>query len=125
MTSNIWGTKFKIHGLATSVPANLGQVTYKTSLLHLQPRQMTLVMTELRDDFPVGPDPTFNPNLFSEDEEEAAQTEDRSRAVRGSIDNCPPIAPMSPRGNVLSKQKCSYLLPDQGVRRIGEFISVY
>ncbi|XP_034116372.1 tubby-related protein 4 isoform X1 [Drosophila albomicans] len=70
VTSNIWGTKFKIHGLAKTVPANLGQVTYKTSLLHLQPRQMTLVITELRDDFPPGPDPSFNPNLFSEDEEE-------------------------------------------------------
>lgn len=70
VTSNIWGTKFKIHGLAKTVPANLGQVTYKTSLLHLQPRQMTLVITELRDDFPLGPDPSFNPNLFSEDEDE-------------------------------------------------------
>lgn len=71
VTSNIWGTKFKIHGLTkTSLPANLGQVTYKTSLLHLQPRQMTLVITELRDDFPVGPDPNFNPNIFSEDEDE-------------------------------------------------------
>lgn len=54
VTSNIWGTKFKFHGLADSVPANLGQVTYRTSLLHLQPRQMTLVMTELRDDLPSG-----------------------------------------------------------------------
>lgn len=71
VTSNIWGTKFKIHGLTkTSLPANLGQVTYKTSLLHLQPRQMTLVITELRDDFPCGPDPNFNPNIFSEDEDE-------------------------------------------------------
>uniref|UniRef100_A0A182UNV5 SOCS box domain-containing protein n=1 Tax=Anopheles merus TaxID=30066 RepID=A0A182UNV5_ANOME len=42
VTSNIWGTKFKIHGLAKTLPANLGQVTYKTSLLHLQPRQMKL-----------------------------------------------------------------------------------
>ncbi|KAJ8984756.1 hypothetical protein NQ317_005021 [Molorchus minor] len=119
VTSNIWGTKFKIHGLASSIPENLGQVTYKTSLLHLQPRQMTLVMTELRDDFPVGPDPTFNPNLFSEDEEEQVPVDDRSRnPLRGPIDNCPPIAPMSPRGNVLGKQKCSYLLPNNGVRRI-------
>lgn len=53
VTSNLWGTKFKIHGLAKTVPANLGQVTYKTSFLHLQPRQMTLVITELRDDFPL------------------------------------------------------------------------
>lgn len=52
VTSNLWGTKFKIHGLAKTVPANLGQVTYKTSFLHLQPRQMTLVITELRDDLP-------------------------------------------------------------------------
>ncbi|XP_035896313.1 uncharacterized protein LOC118505113 isoform X2 [Anopheles stephensi] len=70
VTSNIWGTKFKIHGLAKTLPANLGQVTYKTSLLHLQPRQMKLVITELRDDFPTGPDPNFNPNIFSEDEED-------------------------------------------------------
>lgn len=76
VTSNIWGTKFKMHGLAKNVPANLGQVTYKTSLLHLQPRQMTLMITELRDDYPVGPDPNFNPNIFSEDEEEVFQTND-------------------------------------------------
>ncbi|RZC42689.1 tubby-related protein 4, partial [Asbolus verrucosus] len=116
VTSNIWGTKFKIHGLATSVPANLGQVTYKTSLLHLQPRQMTLVMTELRDDFPVGPDPTFNPNLFSEDEEEPGQPDGKSKIPRVSIDNSPPIAPMSPRGTRLSKSKpqpaASYLAPE-------------
>ncbi|XP_060801858.1 tubby-related protein 4 [Amyelois transitella] len=76
VTSNIWGTKFKMHGLAKNVPANLGQVTYKTSLLHLQPRQMTLMITELRDDYPVGPDPNFNPNIFSEDEEEVFQSMD-------------------------------------------------
>ncbi|XP_041971017.1 tubby-related protein 4 isoform X2 [Aricia agestis] len=78
VTSNIWGTKFKMHGLAKNVPANLGQVTYKTSLLHLQPRQMTLMITELRDDYPVGPDPNFNPNIFSEDEEDVFQPNDNS-----------------------------------------------
>ncbi|XP_045535008.1 tubby-related protein 4 [Papilio machaon] len=78
VTSNIWGTKFKMHGLAKNVPANLGQVTYKTSLLHLQPRQMTLMITELRDDYPVDPDPNFNPNIFSEDEEEVFQSNDSS-----------------------------------------------
>ncbi|XP_015603782.1 tubby-related protein 4 [Cephus cinctus] len=101
VTSNIWGTKFKIHGLADSVPANLGQVTYRTSLLHLQPRQMTLVMTELRDDLPAGPDPTFNPNLFSEDEEEIFQ--EPPGTSRGPPETQPPpIAPMTPRNTRLS-----------------------
>ncbi|KAL1122277.1 hypothetical protein AAG570_003682 [Ranatra chinensis] len=45
VTSNIWGTKFRIHGISDSLATNLGQVTYKTSLLHLQPRQMTLLMS--------------------------------------------------------------------------------
>ncbi|KAH8311281.1 hypothetical protein KR044_005339 [Drosophila immigrans] len=129
VTSNIWGTKFKIHGLAKTVPANLGQVTYKTSLLHLQPRQMTLVITELRDDFPPGPDPSFNPNLFSEDEEEHHNYNHNHNAADASLPHvsvtnapsvdavaalkppimpprrlnegasAPPIAPMSPRPN--------------------------
>ncbi|XP_050293804.1 tubby-related protein 4 isoform X2 [Anthonomus grandis grandis] len=110
VTSNIWGTKFKIHGLAAVVPANLGQVTYKTSLLHLQPRQMTLVITELRDDFPIFPDPSFNPNLFSEDEEEqvVGQVDEKPKCSRMTIEGCPPIAPMSPRTSALNRQK-SYL----------------
>ncbi|XP_023288688.1 tubby-related protein 4 [Orussus abietinus] len=104
VTSNIWGTKFKIHGLADSVPANLGQVTYRTSLLHLQPRQMTLVMTELRDDLPAGPDPTFNPNLFSEDEEEAYQEpQGTSRSTPEA--QAPPIAPMTPRNTRLNSTR--------------------
>ncbi|XP_044002628.1 tubby-related protein 4 [Aphidius gifuensis] len=104
VTSNIWGTKFKIHGLTDSVPANLGQVTYRTSLLHLQPRQMTLVMTELRDDLPAGPDPSFNPNLFSEDEEEIFQ--EPQGASRSTQDvQPPPIAPMTPRNARLNTNR--------------------
>ncbi|XP_004533612.1 tubby-related protein 4 [Ceratitis capitata] len=131
VTSNIWGTKFKIHGLAKTVPANLGQITYKTSLLHLQPRQMTLVITELRDDFPSGPDPNFNPNIFSEDEDEAAllngsksngnnynantavnaealakATSATAAAHRRLNEMSPPIAPMSPRpSHLLARHK--------------------
>ncbi|CAG9857566.1 unnamed protein product [Phyllotreta striolata] len=101
VTSNIWGTKFKIHGLACSVPPNLGQVTYKTSLLHLQPRQMTLVMTELGDDFPILPDPNFNPNLFSEDEDEPADGDERKKDACG----CPPIAPIASRRPLVGKPK--------------------
>lgn len=52
MASNIWGTRFKITGLTQSLPAHLGQITYKTSLLHLQPRQMTLGVVDLRDSSP-------------------------------------------------------------------------
>jgi len=48
------------------LPDNLGQVTYKTSLLHLQPRQMTLVLMELRDDIFLSSDGCFS----HEDEEE-------------------------------------------------------
>ncbi|KAL3280347.1 hypothetical protein HHI36_017836 [Cryptolaemus montrouzieri] len=116
VTSNIWGTKFKIHGLPASTPANLGQITYKTSLLHLQPRQMTLIVTELRDDFPVGPDPTFNPNLFSEDEDDAPHSDEKNRLSRVPIDTSPPIAPILPRGSCVGKPKSqfnsSFLTPE-------------
>ncbi|XP_063619222.1 tubby-related protein 4 [Cydia splendana] len=84
VTSNIWGTKFKMHGLVKNVPANLGQVTYKTSLLHLQPRQMTLTIAELRDDQAPAPDPNFNPNIFSEDEEEVFPDRRKTLADRAN-----------------------------------------
>lgn len=69
---------------------------------------MTLVITELRDDFPLGPDPTFNPNIFSEDEEDQQQQKSpshkppHSKASRYHMNDhqsAPPIAPMSPRPN--------------------------
>lgn len=105
VNSNIWGTKFKIHGIAKNVPANLGQISYKTSLLHLQPRQMTVVVTELRDDSPGGPDPTFNPNIFSEDEEETPITPKRLNDVVTTI------APMSPRPSKFIPRNRSNLPP--------------
>ncbi|XP_006868518.1 PREDICTED: tubby-related protein 4 [Chrysochloris asiatica] len=75
VTSNIWGTKFKIVGLAAFLPTNLGAVIYKTSLLHLQPRQMTIYLPEVRK---ISMDyinlPVFNPNVFSEDEDDLPVT---------------------------------------------------
>jgi len=66
--SNIWGTKFKIHGIDISLPPLLGQISYKASLLHLQPRQMRLIVTEMREDLSLSYN--INNNKFSDDEED-------------------------------------------------------
>ncbi|CAF5097106.1 unnamed protein product, partial [Rotaria magnacalcarata] len=42
IAANIWGTRFKFYGHSNYLPDVLGSVTYKTSFLHLQPRQMTV-----------------------------------------------------------------------------------
>lgn len=63
---------------------------------------MSLVMTELSDDVPHAPDPSFNPKVFSEDEEEErnslmeknySQLSSGGPSGVGAI----PIAPMTPR----------------------------
>ncbi|XP_010790830.1 tubby-related protein 4-like, partial [Notothenia coriiceps] len=86
VTSNIWGTKFKIVGLAAFLPTNLGAVIYKTSLLHLQPRQMTIYLPEVRK---ISMDyinlPVFSPNVFSEDEDDLPVS-----GPAGSTDDNPP-----------------------------------
>lgn len=73
ITSNIWGTKFRIVGTASYLPEELGQVLYKTSLLHLQPRQMTVTVAELAcyDLQSYSRDPNFTPAGMSEDEDES------------------------------------------------------
>ncbi|XP_006757772.1 PREDICTED: tubby-related protein 4 [Myotis davidii] len=104
VTSNIWGTKFKIVGLAAFLPTNLGAVIYKTSLLHLQPRQMTIYLPEIRK---VSMDyvnlPVFNPNVFSEDEDDLPVT-----GASGVPENNPPctvnipIAPIHSSAQAMS-----------------------
>ncbi|CAF2467091.1 unnamed protein product [Rotaria sp. Silwood2] len=44
IAANIWGTRFKFYGHSNCLPEILGSVTYKTSFLHLQPRQMTVTV---------------------------------------------------------------------------------
>lgn len=46
--SNIWGTRFKFHG-HKYLPNFIGQIVYKTSLFHLQPRQMKITLEDLSD----------------------------------------------------------------------------
>uniref|UniRef100_A0A803VAY0 Tubby-related protein 4 n=1 Tax=Ficedula albicollis TaxID=59894 RepID=A0A803VAY0_FICAL len=89
VTSNIWGTKFKIVGLAAFLPTNLGAVIYKTSLLHLQPRQMTIYLPEVRK---ISMDyinmPVFNPNVFSEDEDDLPGKEELEGCCVPPLDLC-------------------------------------
>lgn len=44
--SNIWGTKFEFIG-QSYLPNSIGQIVYKTSLFHLQPRQMKITLDDL------------------------------------------------------------------------------
>lgn len=44
--SNLWGTRFKFIG-DRNLPSFTGQIVYKTSLFHLQPRQMTITLEDL------------------------------------------------------------------------------
>ena len=122
VTSNIWGTKFKILGLSSLMPSCLGTITYRTSVLHLQPRQMTLQIKELgsrrcstRSDL----------KLCSPAEEMGTfERDDGGDRTTGSpadfADSYVPIAPMTPRKNIRGQRRT--ISPDRK-RRLHHFSS--
>ncbi|XP_050392635.1 tubby-related protein 4 [Patella vulgata] len=77
VTSNIWGTKFQLIGVASYLPEFLGNVVYKTSLLHLQPRQMTITLTEVGGSSQaLSRDSNFTPAGAPEDDEDSSTFSD-------------------------------------------------
>ncbi|RUS90890.1 hypothetical protein EGW08_001397 [Elysia chlorotica] len=77
VTSNIWATKFQMTGASSSLPSCLGQVVYKTSLLRLQPRQMTVSIAEvLPARRTLSRDPNFSPAPVSDDEDSSLGASD-------------------------------------------------
>jgi len=113
ITSNIWGTKFKIHGLDISLPPLLGQISYKASLLHLQPRQMRLIVTELKDDMLLNSYQTYA-NSCSEDEDDTDKLTMEDEVLTAVTQKELPVVaprPISNRLSVADFQKAN--IPDQ------------
>ncbi|XP_067126103.1 tubby-related protein 4-like isoform X1 [Centruroides vittatus] len=101
ITSNIWGTKFKLLGLVPWLPSSLGTVTYRTSLLHLQPRQLKIVIKELcgpQINFSKSNNSSENRGLencttdFSDDEDEVG-----ALGISPAFNEGAPVAPMTPQ----------------------------
>ncbi|XP_065581676.1 tubby-related protein 4-like isoform X2 [Artemia franciscana] len=91
ITSNIWGTRFKLTGVSDSIPEELGQITYRTSLLHLQPRQMSLLVTVLD-----GVSSGLEPEILKPPDLKADPEENYEGNDYGIVEEIP-IAPMTPR----------------------------
>ncbi|KAI1308650.1 Tubby-related protein 4 [Halotydeus destructor] len=109
INSNIWGTKFKVLSLCSWLPSCLGTVTYRTSLLHLQPRQMTLQIKELggrrKTSLPEMDGRVNSTFAMSEDDDENGPPLDEGASAV-------PIAPMTPRKSIRG-QSTSSISPER------------
>lgn len=122
VTSNIWGTKFKILGLSPRLPSCLGTISYRTSVLHLQPRQMTLHIKELgsrrsstRTDLKLcSTSPDDELTTFAKEDAERNTT---PSALTDFSDSYAPIAPMTPRMQVRGQRRS--MSPDR--RRMAHY----
>ncbi|CAF1073665.1 unnamed protein product [Didymodactylos carnosus] len=85
IAANIWGTRFKFLGNSSYLPEYLGTVTYKTSFLHLQPRQMTVTVC--------------NKSTVDNSNKEFVLDSHQSQKVPSTcnFNSSIPIAPMSPQ----------------------------
>jgi len=104
IAANIWGTRFKFYGHAHCLPEVLGSVTYKTSFLHLQPRQMTVTVannynqrkptTSIQPKKKIKIKQQLRTKLHEEEDDENVNDISSSKLnIAANI----PIAPMSPQ----------------------------
>jgi tubby-related protein 4 len=84
MENKIQNTRFSQN---TSGQSGISHV--QNFFLHLQPRQMTLVITELRDSYLTGPETCFNPNIPNNQQQNHQEPVKSSRRLS---ENAPPIA---------------------------------
>jgi hypothetical protein len=136
IAANIWGTRFKFYGHSNCLPEILGSVTYKTSFLHLQPRQMTVTVANnynirkpISTSNKIENDKSIKPIIRKTkqqirnkiDEEEDDETMIALSSSKLNIAANIPIAPMSPQlqnvrsSLVLSQQQQQQQLPSSFV----------
>ncbi|RWS28795.1 tubby-related protein 4-like protein [Leptotrombidium deliense] len=114
VTSNIWGTKFKVLGLVPWLPSQLGSLTYRTSLLHLQPRQMTLLIKELGGSRRNSSFDNSSINKLENGITVSSDDEDESgNGDSFDVDFNVPIAPMTPKKNIRYQGQNSTISPER------------
>lgn len=116
VTSNIWGTKFKILSLVEWLPSQLGSINYRTSLLHLQPRQMSLMIKELggmrldNEFFEILSNSNFENNNNNINNNYISSDSEDEMAMSERFDDAVPIAPITPRKHIGSYQTQSIIV---------------